>query len=309
MYRKRFFLFLILCLLFTGCGSKKEPSASAPEASAAEKPERDSTPVVLVPEASGKTVYENDLAAIDASHTEDGYVMVCYKGTVQNVKLLIDTPSEVTYIYTVGSGYETFPLTDGNGSYKISVWEQRPATGDYVNAISQTVEISIANEFSPYLYPNQYVNFSPGNRVVAQGEQLAAGASDDLETVSRIYDYVTTHITYDNAKAASVESGYVPDVDEILESGTGICFDYAAVMASMLRTQRIPTRLEIGYAGNVYHAWISTHIDELGWVNGIIQFDGSHWQLMDPTFAANSSSSDLKSFIGDGDNYQTKFIY
>ena len=128
-------------------------------------------------------------------------------------------------------------------------------------------------------------------------------------TVSRIYDYVTTHITYDNAKAASVESGYVPDVDEILESGTGICFDYAAVMASMLRTQRIPTRLEIGYAGNVYHAWISTHIDELGWVNGIIQFDGSRWQLMDPTCAANSSSSDLKSFIGDGDNYQTKFIY
>ena len=36
---------------------------------------------------------------------EDGYVMVCYKGTVQNVKLLIDTPSGVTYIYTVGSGY------------------------------------------------------------------------------------------------------------------------------------------------------------------------------------------------------------
>ena len=64
--------------------------------------------------------------------------------------------------------------------------------------------------------------------------------------------------------------------------------------------------LEIGYAGTAYHAWISTHIDGLGWVNGIIHFDGSTWTLMDPTFAANSAADDLKDFIGNGENYQTK---
>ena len=43
--------------------------------------------------------------------------------------------------------------------------------------------------------------------------------------------------------------------------------------------------------------------------NGIIQFDGVNWSLMDPTFAANAGSKQLKSFIGDGSNYVTKYNY
>ena len=77
----------------------------------------------------------------------------------------------------------------------------------------------------------------------------------------------------------------------------------------MLRSQNIPTRLEVGYAGSAYHAWISTYITDVGWVNGIIQFDGVSWSLMDPTFAANSSEEELRSFIGDGSNYTLKYRY
>ena len=84
---------------------------------------------------------------------------------------------------------------------------------------------------------------------------------------------------------------------------------YSAVMASMLRSQGIPTRLEVGYAGTAYHAWISTYITDVGWVNGIIEFDGTTWALMDPTFAANTNANTLKNFIGDGSNYKTKYIY
>ena len=80
-------------------------------------------------------------------------------------------------------------------------------------------------------------------------------------------------------------------------------------MASMLRSQRIPTRLEIGYSGESYHAWISTYIAEIGWINGIIEFDGRSWILMDPTFAASSSEKALKKFIGDGTNYITEYVY
>lgn len=287
-------------------GKKADPAKSSEESPAGN---RDNKPVALVPEASGETVYEKELAVMDASHVEDGYVMVEYLGKVEKVKLQVETPEGVTYTYTKGKGYEVFPLTGGDGDYKISVWEQRPSKGDYLNVFSQTVTAKIADEFSPYLYPNQYVNFSPDSKTVALGAELVKGAADDLDAVTRIFTYITENITYDTDKAKSVQSGYLPVVDEILDSGTGICFDYAAVMATMLRTQRIPTRLEIGYAGEVYHAWISTHIDGIGWVNGIIQFDGSEWQLMDPTFAANSSSSALKEFISEGDNYQVKYLY
>ncbi|MBP5745533.1 MAG: transglutaminase domain-containing protein, partial [Lachnospiraceae bacterium] len=114
---------------------------------------------------------------------------------------------------------------------------------------------------------------------------------------------------YDYDKAENVESTYIPDVDNILNIKKGICFDYASLMASMLRSQGIPTRLEIGYAGDAYHAWISTYIKDVGWVNGIIKFDGKNWELMDPTFAANMSEDKLKTFIGEGDNYVVKFMY
>ena len=137
--------------------------------------------------------------------------------------------------------------------------------------------------------------------------ELAAGCSSDLEVVTAIYNYVTSNITYDHNKASNVQSGYTSNVDEILTSGTGICLDYASVMASMLRSQHIPTRLEVGYAGTAYHAWISTYIEEQGWVNGIIQFDGKNWELMDPTFA--STSSKPEDFITNTDEYITKFVY
>ncbi|MCI7790158.1 MAG: transglutaminase-like domain-containing protein [Lachnospiraceae bacterium] len=269
---------------------------------------RSNTPVCLVPTASGVTVYSNALAAIDASNASEGYIMVNYKGTNPKVKLQITGANGVTYTYNLHGGYETFPLSSGDGSYKVAVYEN--VTGNqYSTALSQTIKVTITNVFGPNLYPNQYVNFNMGSQVVSEAMQLAQSCNTDLEVVTKVYNYVTSNISYDHNKAANVQSGYTSNVDEILLSGTGICLDYAAVMASMLRSQNIPTRLEVGYAGSAYHAWISTYITDIGWVNGIIEFDGANWSLMDPTFAANSSETALKNFIGNGSNYKTKYIY
>lgn len=54
----------------------------------------------------------------------------------------------------------------------------------------------------------------------------------------------------------------------------------------MLRSQGIPTKLEVGYVGEVYHAWISCYVDETGWVDNIIEFDGKDWSLLDPSLGA-----------------------
>ena len=80
-------------------------------------------------------------------------------------------------------------------------------------------------------------------------------------------------------------------------------------MSAMLRSQRIPTKLEVGYSGDVYHAWISCYVDEIGWVDNIIEFDGKNWSIMDPTLAANNSASDVKKYAGNGKNYVTKYTY
>lgn len=264
--------------------------------------------IVLTPQASNKTVYQNDLACIDASNVSEGYVMIKYKGNNHKVKLQITGPSSITYTYNLHSGFETFPLSSGSGSYSIAVYEN--VTGNqYSTAFAKALDVNITNEFGPYLYPNQYVNFTAGCQTVAKGEELAASASSDLEVVANVYNYIINNISYDYNKANTVQSGYTSNVDDILNKKTGICLDYSAVMASMLRSQGIPTRLEVGYAADAYHAWISTYIKDVGWVNGIIEFDGKGWKIMDPTFAASTSERVLKNFIGNGSNYVTKYIY
>ena len=234
--------------------------------------------------------------------------MVNYKGTNPKVKLQVTGPDTVTYTYNLHGGYETFPLSAGSGTYKIAVYEN--VTGNqYSTALSQTISVQITNQFGPNLYPNQYVNFNDKSQVVAEAVKLSENCNTDLDVVTKIYNYVTSNISYDHNKAATVQSGYTADVDQIMASGTGICLDYSAVMASMLRSQRIPTRLEVGYAQDAYHAWISVYTADTGWLNGIIEFDGNVWTLVDPTFGANTDDKALKKFIGDGTNYILQKMY
>ena len=304
---------ILLCrsLVFCSCGAENKQSGGnsatkQSESSQDTKGSRDNTPVVLTGQADGTVTYGSEGVTIDASHMSEGYIMVSYTGTNEKVKLQITGPDEVVYTYDLHGDYETFPLTAGSGSYTVGVFENIEGTS-YSTLFTQTIDVKIDDEFGPYLYANQYVNFNGDSKVVEKAEELSKPCNDDLEVIEQVYNYMISNFTYDYDKAESVQSGYLPDVDEVFEAQTGICFDYAAVMAAMLRSQRIPTRLEVGYAGDVYHAWISTYIEEQGWVNGIIQFDGKNWELMDPTFA--STSSKPEDFITNTDEYITKFVY
>ena len=300
-----YLLIAIFCLLLGGCSGSS--SASRKEHSG---PPRDSTPKVLTPSADGVTVYQNDFASIDASNTSQGYVMVKYNGTNEKVKLQITCPDQSCYTYLISDrgAYDTFPLTAGNGSYTLQVLEN--VAGDtYTVSLTQSINVSIEDEFLPFLYPNQYVNFHADSQAVSKGSDLAKDTYSDLDVVQNIYNYVIKNISYDTEKAQNVSYGYVPDVDDTLSSKKGICFDYAALMTSMLRSQNIPTKLEIGYSGDAYHAWISTYIDDKGWVDDIIQFDGDTWQIMDPTLAATNDSAAVKKYVGDGSHYVVKYTY
>jgi len=294
-----------------GLGKQETKYSEDVPVSELEKGTRDNTPICLVPEAPGETVYENDYAHLDASNISEGYVVIRYTGQSPKVKLQITGPNSTTYTYNLTADVptdEVFPLQSGNGDYMINVFENIEGT-QYSEAFSQLVTVNITNEFSPFLYPNQYVNFTSSNQAVKKGSEICTVCNSDLEAVSEIYNYIIGNVTYDHEEAETVKSGYLPDVDEVLSTKKGICLDYAALMTTMLRSQRIPTRMEIGYAGTAYHAWLSTYIEDIGWVNGMIEFDGTDWSLMDPTFASNTKDKSLKDFIGDGSNYSVKYIY
>ena len=301
---------LILLLFVTGCsGQTSARSQEAGEKTASDSGEStaeawDSTPQVLVPEAPGTSLMGNSSIEIDVSNISQGYLMARYVGNGAKVKFFIETPDQVRYTYDLpaSQSYAALPLTAGNGTYTLDVREH--VEGDlYSNLYMDTIDVSIDNEFSPFLYPNQYTWFTQDSQTVSKASDLTRGVKNGLEAVGAVYDFVTTNISYDEEKARTVESGYLPDVDQTLESGKGICFDYAALMTAMLRSQGIPTKLEIGYSGEVYHAWISTWLKEKGWVENIIEFDGKNWSLIDPTLAAGNKPSSVKKYIGDGSNY------
>lgn len=317
----RLFAFSVTAVIISSCGSTvTDPvSSSDTQIILEEDPatatldtesigSRNNQTEVLVPVASGTLVYENKNVRLDASNAQEGYVIVEYLGNSAKVKLQITGSDDVKYTYNLRGGAEVFPLSAGTGTYTIAVFENIKSN-QYTSAFSEVLPVKISNEFGAFLYPNQYVNFTETDQTITLAKELAASADNDLDVVSNVYNYIIKNISYDYNKAETVQSGYVTVVDDILASGTGICLDYAAVMTSMLRSQRIPTRLEVGYAGEAYHAWISTYIEDIGWVNGIIEFNGTEWELMDPTFAANSSEKTLKNFIGDGSNYSTVYVY
>ncbi len=313
-------LLLAICLL-VGCGQIQTTASGYLDAVSMGETELEDEAVALAeapaaladsmtPVASGTLTKAVDKAIIDYSHTKDGYVMAQYTAaTAKRLKAQVKGPT-TTYTYNLtAQKWETFPLSDGNGSYQVTVYEN--ITGNkYAAVLSLTTDVTLADEFAPFLRPNQYVDYASAPKTVAKAEELAGKQTDPLEKVKAIYDFVVTHITYDKELAKSVQSGYLPVLDTVLATKKGICFDYAAMMTGMLRSQGVPCKLVVGYAGTAYHAWINVWSEETGWIDGAIYFDGTTWQRMDPTFASSGKqSAAIMQYIGDGKNYTAKYLY
>ena len=123
---KRILFFLVFLFLLLGCSASKEPVSAQAETESAviqtipaveleavnlsqEPPPAVS--IILQPEASGTRMERCDVAEVDYSHSEDGYIMVRYFGqTDSRLKVLLKGPS-TTYNYNLPQGQWTvFPL-------------------------------------------------------------------------------------------------------------------------------------------------------------------------------------------------------
>lgn len=236
---------------------------------------------IPVPEASGEVVYEENGITVDASHTEDGYIMV--KGFASDTRLKVRiTRDEEIYTYDLNQEeeFEVYPLQMGNGTYEIQVFQQVEGT-TYSPIYFTELEVEMPDTDRVFLYPSQYVWYTNEKNAVKLSYDLCADLTTDAEKAACIYDYIVAFLSYDYEKAATVEKGYLPDVDETLKERKGICFDYSALFAAMLRAQNIPVRLAVGYVQpeNVYHAWNQVYID-------------GEWVWMDATFGPSSSHTE-----------------
>ncbi len=213
----------------------------------------------LYPDAPGKTVYNGSGVTIDASNASEGYLMV--KATSKKKLKLRIIKGDMTLYYDFPNGdFQTIPLQAGSGTYQATVFQQVRGS-QYSQLYSKKIKADIADETRYALYPNQYVPYDDSSEAVAKGRELCKGLPSDQEKAKAVIDFVSGSVLYDHIKAKTVESGYLPDVDDTLDTKKGICFDYSALVACMLRTQGVKCKLVIGYADKFYHAWNEVLLD------------------------------------------------
>jgi hypothetical protein len=255
---------------------------------------------ILLPSCPQINILSKNGVIIDTTNSKDGYV--CAKGPSDGIKKKVQViQGDLTYTYDLfEDAFTILPLMSGSGDYKIRSLKQKEDTAYSVTA-SLELSVTLDDELSIYLYPNQIVDYDQDTLVVILSFELTKESKTQLQRVHDIYQWIVTNIDYDYDKVEEALSTFmIPDLDLAYTKRKGICFDYAALMTAMLRVQHIPTRLITGYTDPGYHAWVETYIDGVGWINPSIYFENETWKRLDPTFDAQGP------YFG---KYQKKLTY
>ncbi|MFC3750410.1 transglutaminase domain-containing protein [Paenibacillus sp. GCM10012306] len=205
-----------------------------------------------------------DAKWLDTSKLSQGVVGIQYDVPKdKRIKVMI-TKDNNSYTYNLYSAQqiESFPLQQGNGSYKVSVLEN--TTGNkYKSVYSETLDLSLNDTNAVYLGSVQNVKWNSSDNAILKAKQLTAGKTTDQAKVQAIHDYIVANVKYDYALANSVTTDYIPNINNTLNSKKGICYDYASLFAAMSRSVGIPTKLVMGNTSYVaqYHAWNDVLID------------------------------------------------
>ena len=252
-------------------------------------------------------VVSDEADNIDVSHVADGYV-VARTSSAARLKFQVNA-NGMTYNYDLPNDGTpaVFPLNMGDGDYEFRIMKNAGGN-DYLEAERVEVPVTLTSEFAPFVIPNQYCNYDENSACVAKARELTGDAANQGEAVQRICEFMVDNISYDTDKARelSTATGYIPNPDETLASGSGVCFDYASLGAAMLRSMGFPTKIITGYVspGDLYHAWIMVYADG-SWHTGEFSVSADSWSRVDLTFAASGSSE----FTGDGTSYTERYVY
>ncbi len=227
---------------------------------------------------------------LDDAYADDTIkIMVSYEGK-----------SPQFYDYSRFEDFESFPVSAGEGTYQIGVYQL--VSGKSYQSIGTTrVVIDEIDPLAPYLTSIHNIRWEQGDQATALAAELTKDAETDWQKVEILHQYMIENITYDYEKAKTVSYGYLPDNDSTLATKDGICYDYSSLMASMLRSLNIPTKLVMGYAesSSVYHAWNEVYNQETG-----------EWVVIDTTHDAAAYQHDYPfDMIKDSASYDVKKVY
>lgn len=243
-----------------------------------------------------------EASLLDTARLDKGLVGVNYLTKANVLTKIMIEKNEQKYVYTKYEANETeyFPLQMGDGEYTISVLEQLDGT-KYKVVKKEKVTAKITNNNDVYLNAIQTINWNDNMEAVKKAKELTKAAKTDQDKITAIYNYMISTIEYDYAKAKTIAPGYNPAIDDTFTSDKGICYDYAALFAGMLRSVGVPAKLVKGNTTLVkeYHAWNEVYLDE-------------KWVTIDTTIDASlkkAKTTKKIDMIKNSKDYTAEYVY
>ena len=182
------------------------------------------------------------------------------------------------YYYAMNSSRELLPIQLGAGTYQVKILRRKQGT-TFTVILKKTLHIAAVNQSSLWLASTQPVYWDKP-LVRQKSATVTQGATSIEQKVEQVYRYVMKIMVYDTNKINTIGTDYVPDLEKLIHNPHGICYDYAALVAGLLRAQGIAAKLVKGYRVGMtpYHAWNEV------WVN-------NRWVIIDATYddALNTS--------------------
>lgn len=257
------------------------PTAPAPGTPA---PDAATTTTSTTPEATPAAATEAPAAVdgptIDTARADQGVVTVNYVPQGKRLKVTVAKGSR-SYAYNYNQS-ASFPLQMGEGTYTVRLLENTSGNG-YRMVASETFVANIADTNAVYLQSIQLADWRADQAATLKAQALTKGLTTDLEKVKAIHSYVVNNFDFDRAKLGKLTSDYIPSVDRFYAEKSGICYDFTSLLAAMLRSAGVPTKVVKGYGTHVqgYHAWNEVLID-------------GTWRIIDSSTDAQLHDAGLK---------------
>ena len=166
-----------------------------------------------------------------------------------------------------------------------------PEEGDYLRHQYGGYELQYTSRwegdachYEVRLRPQYYTTAAQEEQVTACVRELLDSfgfdsRTSDAEKVRTIYDYVVTHVRYDEIHAKNPQHHLKTTAYAALVQKQAVCQGYAVLLYRLLREAGISARVITGTANGEYHAW------------NIVCLDGLYYNL-DATWDSRSQTSD-----------------
>ncbi|RKL67883.1 transglutaminase [Salipaludibacillus neizhouensis] len=163
----------------------------------------------------------------------------------------------------------------GPGRYEVVInvpdLDQRNQSVFYYQGVMRTEHEVMNIEDKRDLLPSRGIE-SDHPKIIDKAKEVTAGLESDREKAKAVYQFVAKHVAYDVEKAEQDLFNLDDSALSTLDSGSGVCQDYAFLATALLRAIGIESHYVEGYTGE-RHAWVEVKVD-------------GEWMEMDPTWGA-----------------------